>query len=117
MNSNREFRRSRSFWTWIPLIIVAGIASVLAIAYFFGAFPADSYPPFYYFPWWIIFPLFFFGLFFFAFRWWWGWGWWGSRGYYYYNDPALQVLRERFARGELTKEQYEQMRKDLEASY
>ncbi|MHB8566440.1 MAG: SHOCT domain-containing protein [Nitrososphaerales archaeon] len=112
MNSNREFRRHRSFW--LPLIFVAGIVSIFAFAYFFGAFPADSYPPFYYFPWWIIFPIFFFGLFFFAFRWW-GWGYWsGSRGYYY--DPALEVLRERFARGEITKERYEQMRKDLEVS-
>lgn len=114
MESNREFRRYRPFWTWIPLVFVAGIVSIFAIAYFFGAFPAGSYPSFYYFPWWIIFPLFFFGLFFFAFRWW-GWGCWrGSRGYYY--DHALGVLRERFARGEVTKEQYDQMRKDLEAS-
>ena len=114
MNSNREFRRHRPFWIWIPLIFVAGIVSVFAIAYLFGSFPAGLYPPFYYFPFWIIFPLFFFGLFF-AFRWW-GWGcWWGSRGYYY-SDPALEVLRERFARGEITKEQYEEMQKDLEDS-
>ena len=99
---------------WIPLIFVAGIVSIFAIAHFFGPFPAGTYPPFYYyyFPWWIIFPLFFLGLFFFAFRWW-GCGYWlGSRGYHY-NDPALEVLRERFARGEITKEQYDQMRKDL----
>lgn len=113
MNSNREFRRSRPFWTWIPLIVVAGIVSVFVIAYLSGAFPSGSYPPFYYFPWWIVFPLFFFGLFFFAFRGW-GWGcWWGgSRGYYDY-DPALEAVRERFARGEISKEQYEQMMKDL----
>jgi putative membrane protein len=112
MDSNREFRRPGPFWTWIPLIFVAGIASIFAIAYFLGAFPTGSYPAFYYFPWWIIFPLFFFfflGLF--AFRWW-GCGW-GPRGDY---DPALEVLRERFARGEIAKEQYEQMRKELEAS-
>jgi uncharacterized membrane protein len=111
MNSaNREFRRSRPFWTWIPLIVVAGIISIFAIAYLLGAFPAaGSYPPFYYFPWWIIFPIFFFGLFFLAFRWW-GWG-----GYYYDNyDSALEILRQRFARSEISKEQYEQMRKDLE---
>jgi len=29
------------------------------------------------------------------------------------EDSAMRVLRERFARGELTKEQFEQMRKDL----
>jgi putative membrane protein len=116
MNStNREFRRARPIWVWIPLIFVAGLASIFAIAYFLGAFPGSSYPPFYYFPWRIIFPIFFFGLFFFAFRWW-GWGyWWRSGGYH--HVPAMEVLRERFARGEITKEQYEQMRKDLEASY
>jgi len=115
MESNQEFRSSRQFWPWVPLIVVVGIVSIFAVAYFLGAFPSSGYPLFYYFPWWIIFPIFFFGLFFFAFRFW-GWGcWWGARGYYY--DPALSVLRDRFARGEITKEQYAQMRKDLEASY
>ncbi|HKW04328.1 MAG TPA: SHOCT domain-containing protein [Nitrososphaerales archaeon] len=115
MNStNRKLRRSRPFWIWIPLVVIAGIISIFVAAYFSGALPAHGYLPFYYFPWWIIFPIFFFGLFF-AFRCW-GWGYWrGSRGYYY--DPALEVLRQRFARGEITKDQYEQMTKELEAAY
>ncbi len=49
---------------------------------------------------------------FFLLRFFW-WGWWGGRGWSYGGDSAMQVLRERFARGELTKEQFEQMRKDL----
>jgi uncharacterized membrane protein len=106
------YRRYRPYWIWIPIIFVAGIASIFAIAYFSGAFTAGNFPPFYYFPWWIIFPLFFFGFFFFTFKWW-GWGYRrGSRGCY--NDPALEVLRERLARGEITKEQYQQLRGDLE---
>jgi uncharacterized membrane protein len=114
MASNRELRHTRPFWAWIPLVIVAGIISIFGLVYFLGAFSAGSFPSFYYFPWWIVFPIFFFGLFFFAFRWW-GWGyWWGSRGYD--HDPALEILRQRFARGEITKDQYEQMKKDLEVS-
>ena len=56
---------------------------------------------------------------FFVFRfafWGWGWGWgrgyhqgsWGSDGLY-----ALEILNQRYARGEITKEQYDQMKTDL----
>ena len=41
----------------------------------------------------------------------WGWGYYG-RGRE--EDRALQLLRERYARGEISKEQFDQMRKDLE---
>jgi putative membrane protein len=42
----------------------------------------------------------------------WGWGW-RSSGWRYYSN-AKQILEERYARGELTKEQFEQMSRDLE---
>jgi putative membrane protein len=31
------------------------------------------------------------------------------------DDGALEILRQRYARGELTRSEYEQMRRDLEA--
>jgi putative membrane protein len=30
-----------------------------------------------------------------------------------YNETALDILKKRYARGEITKEQYDQMKKDL----
>ena len=47
------------------------------------------------------------------FRPWRRWGYYGRRGYYY-GDPALQSLRVRYARGEITKEQFDAMASDLE---
>jgi putative membrane protein len=49
--------------------------------------------------------------------WGWGWGWgWGYRGRYWRRyDQAVAILRERYAKGEITKEQFDQMMRDLEA--
>ncbi len=63
-----------------------------------------------------IFPFGFllFFLIFFVFRWllfpW-------KRGYYghwYHGGGAEEILRQRYARGEITKEQFDQMMRDLE---
>ncbi len=51
-----------------------------------------------------------------------GWGWGGGccgggHGGYYASsgdrENALEILRQRYARGEISKEQYDQMRKDI----
>jgi putative membrane protein len=48
----------------------------------------------------------------------WGWGW--RRGYFYhgsrwgYAGDAKETLKLRYARGEITKEQFDQMKKDLD---
>jgi putative membrane protein len=67
---------------------------------------------------WLFFGFFlFFGLLRRAF---WGPRWWGGyhRGWYGYGWPgrengAYHILRERYARGEITKDQYDEMMRDL----
>jgi uncharacterized membrane protein len=62
---------------------------------------------------WVLIPLFLFGVLF-AFRWFlWG-GWRGGGWYARYDDSAVATLRERFARGEISKEQFETTAKDLQ---
>jgi len=79
--------------------------------------------PYYGYPWfgWWFFPfgfIFFIFFLFFIFRlvfWGWGggWGWRRRYGYGYYGD-AQEIIRQRYARGEITKEQFDQMSRDLE---
>jgi putative membrane protein len=48
-----------------------------------------------------------------------GWGWGGCGGHYGHytsveeRETASEILRRRYARGEISKEQYEQMKKDI----
>jgi uncharacterized membrane protein len=107
MQPYRQYRRNPAIWVFVAIII--GIVSLAIISAVFGRFSPPFYPPFFFFGWWFLIPLFFFGFFFF-FR---GWGCW-SGGRWYDYDPALETLRERFARGEITREQYEETRKNLE---
>ena len=48
---------------------------------------------------------------------WRGFGWGGGCGhnghYGGYDENAMEILQRRYARGEISKEQYEQMKKDL----
>jgi putative membrane protein len=71
---------------------------------------ASFYPWFHFFP---FFPFVAFLIVIFFVKWsLWGWGW-RSGDWRYYSD-ARRILEERYARGELTREQLEQMRNDLE---
>ena len=48
-----------------------------------------------------------------------GWGWGGGyyrRGYWGYQGDAYEILRQRYARGELSKEEFERMMSDLQRS-
>jgi putative membrane protein len=110
-------------------LILGGVAIVLLTAVFVFPFflhPAGPYPFFYgYYPAgpFSFFPFGFFAVIFLIFivsRWlFWGWGW--RRGYgrgywrrYQYYGGAAEILKERYARGELTKEQFDQMMKDIQ---
>jgi len=43
----------------------------------------------------------------------WPWGWGYGRGYWT-GDDIYSIMRERFAWGEITREQFEQMSRDLQ---
>jgi uncharacterized membrane protein len=107
-------------WLWIGLAIMFVLigASVFVSVVFLNGSTALSNPGTI---WGFIGPAIgFFFLIFFIFGWAWvphNRGYWRRRyrGYYGSNDDdAIQVLRQRYARGEITKEQLEQMTRDLE---
>jgi putative membrane protein len=95
----------------IGIVVLVGAVLRLVIA------PTSGFRGFFFF---FPFGFFFFFLFlFFVFGWfrWWGWGGW--RGYpmtWGYHDGASEILRQRYARGEITKDQFDQMMRDIEQS-
>src|SRR5208337_2432234 len=107
-------RRGMGILGWVVggliVLLVLGffVAALLWGGYYWMTGPTPAYQrPFF---GWFFFP---FGLFFivfilfFAFRWFWfPWG----RGYYYgrwyRHDEASQILRQRYARGEITRDQF-----------
>ena len=99
-------------WMWYGLaamFVLIGVAAVLAVYY--GGLGTSSFN--FDWVWNIIGLLFVVWIFSMLIR----GGWWG-RGYRYrrrwYGNDEYQILRERYARGEITKEQFEQMTKDLQ---
>jgi len=110
--------RPSTRWLLVPIFItVSVIAIVVAAGIYFRTTVVNS-AGFYWFPF-PFFPLIFIPvviLVFFGFRWFF-WGCWAGGpawGYGQYYDPAMAAVRERYAKGEITKEQLEQMTKDLE---
>lgn len=111
-------------WLWIAfvamLVLIGTSALLFAIYPFASGSPLISRPyffwgfwPFFGFGWGFLFLVF---LILVGVRWI-LWPWRG-RGYYYWGrrsnyDPALQALRERYAHGEITKDQFDQMMRDL----
>jgi putative membrane protein len=81
--------------------------SLLRPTWFSGGSP---YP---WFPFFWFFPFIGFLIVIFLVKWsFWGRGW-GSSDWRYYGGVE-RILEERYARGELTKDQFEQMKRDLE---
>jgi putative membrane protein len=105
------------FGAVFALFLVGLVVGLLAFIGVFGRFAPGPYyaGPFFFFPFgFLVLAFLIFAVFRFAF---WGWGW--RRGYYHgswgaSSDPyALQILDQRYARGEITKEQYDQMKNDI----
>ncbi len=106
------------FWGFIAFLAVIGTIAALGFIYFRPA-PVTYYPYGYgFFPFGFLFPLFFIFIAFFVVRWlFFPWRWGYSRSYWggwAYGDRAYYILRERYARGEITKDQYDQMMRDLQ---
>jgi putative membrane protein len=121
-NSNGLHLGQRRGLAWLFSAIFLFLVAAIAIAFIARfLFPGTYYTgPAPYYGGWFFFPFFFpFGfLFFFLIIFalgrllFWPWGW--RRGYWYHHDEAGDILRQRYARGELTKEQFDQMSRDLE---
>ena len=104
---------------WIFIAVLALLLVGFIAAGFAFGHPYMMYGPGqYYYGMPYFFPfgfIFFFIVVFFIFRllFWGSWGW-GYRGHRrYWGDPK-EVLKHRYARGEITKEQFDQMMRDLE---
>jgi putative membrane protein len=94
--------------------VLSWIFRPVTIAYYpygFGFFPFGLFFGFF----WIFAIFWFIRWLFWPRRWGYGWGsgYYGRR-YWGNEDRAYYILRERYARGEITKEQFDQMMRDLE---
>jgi uncharacterized membrane protein len=106
-------------WSFIAFLAIIGTIAAIGLVFFRPA-PVMYYPVAYgWFPFGFLFPLFFIFAAFWILRWLffpWRWGYsrryWGSG--WGYGDRAYYILRERYARGAITKDQYDQMMRDLQ---
>lgn len=103
--SEQESNRIRRIVGWgiVGLIVVIGAAVTLS------AFASGGRMSFFPFGWlggiFLVLLVFWIAKWFF---WPWGRGWYG-----YEHRSAEQILRERYARGDISKEQFQQMMSDL----
>jgi uncharacterized membrane protein len=119
MVSELFVKRRGHAWAFLALGVVLVLVGIALFSGFFllpRFVPASGYYSPYFFPFgwlWLFFGLFLtFGLLRFLL---WPWRWGGySRKYWYRYDDAHRILRERYARGEITKNQMDQMAGDLD---
>ncbi len=105
-------------WVMVGLVILIVLLFVVPlIFYVIQPMPGFAYPfyrPFF-FPFGLFFGIFALFIIFGVLRWiFWPWGWGYRRRYWRCRDESYYILRARYAKGEITKEQYEQMMQDLQ---
>ena len=102
----------------LGLLILVVLSFAVPLIFFIMRPTENFYYPFYhpfFFPFGLLFGFFVIFIVFGTLRWlFWPWGWRHRRRYWQYPDQSYNILRERYARGEITKEQYEQMMQDLQ---
>ena len=114
---NLESQRPYRMWRWAPFVLLAGIFAVVIAAGVIARVLSPGGPGAVWYPFYGLWPLFLLFALFWAVRWFlWPWGWGGgySRRGYWHGDESYYILRARYARGEITKEQYDQMMRDLD---
>ena len=126
MQADQDWHRHRRFIGWgiAGLLLLIGVAIVIGVVVraIVGPGAGFGYFPFFFFPFgFFIFVFFLFFLFRGLFWGWGGWGGWGWRGYPMYgrygqHDGAAEILRRRYASGEITKDQFDQMMRDIAQS-
>lgn len=110
MSSQESYRIRRVIgWGIVGLIVVIGVS--IALSAFTSGGRGGFFP--FHFGWlggiFLILVVFWIARWFF-----WPWGRWGHRPYWQNaDDEARNILRARYARGEITKEQYDAMMHDL----
>ncbi|MGA2789366.1 MAG: SHOCT domain-containing protein [Candidatus Bathyarchaeia archaeon] len=116
--SEDEWRPRRPVWVGLLVALILVPIVVSAVLYVLrpmgrAYFPFMGYYPFFFFPFGWVFA--FLILFFLLRMIFWPWGW-GSRRRYRGYPYEYHILRVRYARGEITKEQFDQMTHDLQES-
>jgi putative membrane protein len=119
--SSQESNRIRQIVGWGIIGLIAVIGLSIALSLYFASWRPGG---FFYYPFFFSFPFHFgwLGAIFLIFivfliaRWFFG-PWRRGEGHYSYPQPqrpdAASIVRERYAKGEITKEQFEQMMRDL----
>ncbi|MDQ3836297.1 MAG: SHOCT domain-containing protein [Thermoproteota archaeon] len=121
--SDQESNRMRRVVGWgiVGLIVIIGIS--IALSFYFAPRPLGAFHYPFFFPFhfgWLgaIFIIFIVALIARWFFWPWRGGRVGGEGYYSYpqqqRQDAASIVRERYAKGEITREQFEQMMRDLQ---
>jgi putative membrane protein len=103
-------------WGLVGLIILVGVSIAASLIFFASRSSGSIYPPFPFFPFHLgllgaIFLIFI--IFVVARLLFWPWRRYNPNSYPQDRSDAREILRERYAKGEITKEQFEQMMQDL----